>query len=99
MFSSVAAATDASNVIAIVVGDVCAALTGSAPATSVVYAGVPLSATTWSNVTVTTVVAALADATLIGVVACGFVAVSPRSFGLRLFFVLIALGIGISWVN
>src|SRR5688572_29412957 len=71
MRSSVAAATVASKVISMVVGEVWTALVATAPATSVVYAGVPLRPTTWSNVTVSTVVAALADSTLIGVVGCG----------------------------
>src|SRR5687768_1160351 len=73
MFNAVAAATDASKVTSIVVGDVCSALVASAPATSVVYAGVPLSTTAWSNVTVKTEPLAVASVTLIGVVGCGLV--------------------------
>jgi hypothetical protein len=68
IFSSVAAATLASYVIATVVGLVSAALTGSAPTTSVVYCGVPFREMGWSNVTVTTVVAALAAVILIAAV-------------------------------
>src|SRR5689334_9613394 len=71
MFSSVAAATLALKVMATTLGDVSTALTGVAPAMSVVYAGVPFRMTGPSNVTVTVVLAAVAAVTLIGTVGCG----------------------------
>src|SRR3954471_11714743 len=71
MRTSVAAATVELNVTTTVVGPVCTALITSAPATSVVYAGVPLRMTAWSNVRVSTASAATALVTLIGVVGCG----------------------------
>ena len=67
MSSAVAAATEALNVTSIVVGLVCSAPVAVAPATLVVYAGVPLSPTGWLNVTVTTEPAALAAVTSIPV--------------------------------
>jgi hypothetical protein len=76
MFSSVAAATLALKVMATTFADVMTALCAVAPTTSVVYAGVPLSATGWSNVTVTIVVAAVAAVTLMGFVFCGEFAVA-----------------------
>src|SRR5688500_12479699 len=99
MFSAVAAATLALNVISIVVGEVCAALMAVAPTTSVVYAGTPLRITTWSNVAVIVVVAATRPVTLIVIVGCGLVAPSPQRREARFWNVFIALGIGSSFDN
>src|SRR5688500_14998857 len=78
MFTSVAAATGALNVISTVIGSTSSALIGRAAATSVVYAGVPSSITGWSNVTVRTDPTALAAVTTIGVVGWGRVTPTPE---------------------
>src|SRR5688572_25250557 len=94
MRSSVAAATAALNVISSVIGSVSSALTGVAPAMSVVYCGTPLSATGRSNTIVSTLPAADAAVTCIAAVGCGRVTDRPRGRAGRDLDVFIALAIG-----